>query len=127
MGRQHPEVAAAQPGPEDVEPLETPVTEEFRVGAFGIGWDTGQQSIVLEIHAITEMIRWRSRTSVTTRQRVPTVFRVWLSPDVARAFARRSTSLVAAGRPPCPFCHLPLDPDGHTFARGRTGTVADRG
>lgn len=54
VGRQNPDIAAGQPGPEDVEPLETPVTEEFRVGAFGIGWDTGQQQIVLEIHATTD-------------------------------------------------------------------------
>lgn len=117
VGRQHPDVAAAQPGPEDVEPLETPVTEEFRVGAFGIGWDTGQQSIVLEIHAITEDDSVEIPDICDDEAEGPDCLRVWLSPDVARAFARRSTSLVAAGRPPCPFCHLPLDPDGHICPR----------
>ena len=37
--------------------------------------------------------------------------------SVARAFARRCTRLVQAGRPPCPFCGGPLDPTGHICPR----------
>ncbi len=43
--------------------------------------------------------------------------RVALSPAQARVFARRAAPLVAAGRPPCPFCGNPLDPDGHICPR----------
>ena len=43
--------------------------------------------------------------------------RVTLTPAQARAFARRSNALVAAGRPPCPFCGNPLDPTGHICPR----------
>ncbi|MHB8593573.1 MAG: DUF3090 family protein, partial [Acidimicrobiales bacterium] len=35
----------------------------------------------------------------------------------AAAFAIRATSLVEAGRPPCPLCGLPLDPSGHQCPR----------
>ena len=37
--------------------------------------------------------------------------------DQARAFARRAAGVVAAGRPPCPFCGGPLDPEGHICPR----------
>lgn len=104
------------PATTDLDPLETPLTEAFRVGAFGIGWDTTEGRVVLEIHAVTD-----------DDEEIPDIgddgdvgpdcLRVWLTPGAARAFAARSTSLVAAGRPPCPFCHLPLDPDGHICPR----------
>ena len=40
-----------------------------------------------------------------------------LRPDAAASFVRRARTLVAAGRPPCPFCLQPLDPDGHVCPR----------
>jgi uncharacterized repeat protein (TIGR03847 family) len=45
------------------------------------------------------------------------VLRVRLSPAETRAFVARALRLVAAGRPPCPFCGLPLDPAGHVCPR----------
>ena len=33
------------------------------------------------------------------------------------AFIGHARALVAAGRPPCRFCGLPLDPDGHACPR----------
>ena len=35
----------------------------------------------------------------------------------ARAFVKRAQRVVAAGRPPCPLCGLPLDPEGHICVR----------
>jgi uncharacterized repeat protein (TIGR03847 family) len=31
----------------------------------------------------------------------------------ARAFAKRTREVVGAGRPACPLCGYPVDPDGH--------------
>ncbi len=45
------------------------------------------------------------------------ILRVSLSGAAARAFAKRALAVVAAGRPPCPFCGNPLDPDGHICPR----------
>jgi uncharacterized repeat protein (TIGR03847 family) len=42
---------------------------------------------------------------------------VKLDPGYARAFAQRAQRVVSAGRPPCPFCGGPLDPDGHLCPR----------
>ena len=35
----------------------------------------------------------------------------------ARSFAKRALDVVSAGRPPCPLCSLPLDPEGHVCPR----------
>ena len=43
--------------------------------------------------------------------------RVSLPPAQARAFARRCETIVNAGRPACPFCGGPVDPDGHICPR----------
>ena len=47
----------------------------------------------------------------------PGVLRVRITPSAARAFAQRALNLVAAGRPPCPLCGLPLDANGHVCPR----------
>jgi uncharacterized repeat protein (TIGR03847 family) len=47
----------------------------------------------------------------------PDVLRVRLNPAAAKAFAKRAARVVAAGRPPCPFCGQPLDPEGHVCPR----------
>ena len=53
------------------------------------------------------------------------VLRVRLTGAAARAFTKRALAVVAAGRPPCPFCNSPLDPRA-TSARAPTATAADR-
>jgi uncharacterized repeat protein (TIGR03847 family) len=45
------------------------------------------------------------------------VLRVSLTGAAARAFTKRALAVVAAGRPPCPFCNNPLDPSGHICPR----------
>jgi uncharacterized repeat protein (TIGR03847 family) len=47
----------------------------------------------------------------------PDVLRVRLTPDTARSFAERAARIVASGRPPCPLCGQPLDPQGHICPR----------
>ena len=45
------------------------------------------------------------------------VFVVKITAAYARDFVARANALVSAGRPPCPFCLQPLDPDGHICPR----------
>jgi len=47
----------------------------------------------------------------------PDTLRVRISPSAALAFAARAERVVAAGRPPCALCGLPLDPNGHVCPR----------
>jgi uncharacterized repeat protein (TIGR03847 family) len=43
----------------------------------------------------------------------PANARFHLTRDQAVAFIRRTTELVASGRPACPLCGRPIDPEGH--------------
>jgi uncharacterized repeat protein (TIGR03847 family) len=98
----------------DTDPLELPIVEEFRVGALALGWDETAEEIVVEAHAMGD-------------DEVPDIgdddgsgadtVRIWLNPVDARAFAQRARSVVLAGRPSCPFCGQPLDPEGHICPR----------
>ena len=58
----------------------------------------------------------------------PDALRVLIEPRRARAFIERARRVVAAGRPPCPLCGLPLDPAGHVCPRQngyhRSGTLS---
>ena len=47
----------------------------------------------------------------------PDLIRVRMEAGEARAFADRADQVVAAGRPPCPLCGEPLDPQGHICPR----------
>ncbi|MEE9285234.1 MAG: DUF3090 family protein [Dehalococcoidia bacterium] len=38
---------------------------------------------------------------------------VWVDRDQAERMADEALEIVAAGRPICPLCHGPIDPDGH--------------
>jgi uncharacterized repeat protein (TIGR03847 family) len=98
--------APAPPGEPDAAPLESPVDEEFRVAAIALGWDPEREMVVLEAQA-----QGGSDTTdaLTDAPDGPDVLRVHVTPAAARAFVERARRVVAAGRPPCPLCGLPLD------------------
>lgn len=109
-----------EPSPEleDVGPLELPIEEDFRVGTMAIAWDADASLVVVEAHAVTTEGEERGAEPLdddTTEG--PDVLRVHIGPALARAFVARAARLVAAGRPPCPLCGLPLDPEGHVCPR----------
>ena len=99
---------------EDVAPLDTPVEEEFRVGAIALGFDANTAVVVVEAQAQTD---GEAAALDDDSDDGPDTVRVRMSPAVARAFAARAGRVVAAGRPPCPLCGLPLDPGGHICPR----------
>jgi uncharacterized repeat protein (TIGR03847 family) len=100
----------------DLDPLAVPLEEEFRVGTMGLGWDAETRSIVVELLAVTEEEVDESVVLDDTEEG-PDALRVFLSPVQARAFAERAERVVSAGRPPCPLCAEPLDPEGHVCVR----------
>jgi uncharacterized repeat protein (TIGR03847 family) len=95
---------------EDMAPLETPLDEEFRVGTLALAWDGGERLVVIEAQELVEEGEEESATE-------PDMLRLRLAPGMARAFVQRALRVVAAGRPPCPLCGLPLDPEGHVCPR----------
>ena len=107
---------AGEVGAVDLAPLDLPIFEEFRVGAMALGWDEATAKVVIEAHAVAEDGGEVPEIADDDVDGVDTL-RVWLAPDQARGFAERTRAVVAAGRPPCPFCNQPLDPQGHICPR----------
>jgi uncharacterized repeat protein (TIGR03847 family) len=101
---------------EDLSPLITPVDAEFRVGTMGLGWDSEAQTVVVELLAVSET-EFDASVVLDDTEEGPDAVRVFLTPESAREFATRSNRVISAGRPPCPLCDEPLDPEGHICAR----------
>jgi uncharacterized repeat protein (TIGR03847 family) len=110
---------------EDNGPLDTPIEEEFRVGTMSLAWDGDAQRVVIECFAEgtptddeeAEAAEATDAEIVDEDADPGAVLRVILSGATARVFAKRALAVVAAGRPPCPFCAGPLDPEGHICPR----------
>jgi uncharacterized repeat protein (TIGR03847 family) len=98
---------------EDTAPLDAPVEEEFRVGTMGLAWD-GE---VVVVEALAPSADEDEVEPLSDSEDGPDALRVRLSAEMARAFVLRAQRVVAAGRPPCPLCALPLDPEGHVCPR----------
>lgn len=112
--------ALAPASAEDNNPLETPIEEEFRVGTMSLAWDSGESKVVIECFAVDSSGQPAENAEElpdSAEEATGAVMRVSLSPGLARAFAKRALAVVAAGRPPCPFCAGPLDPQGHICPR----------
>jgi uncharacterized repeat protein (TIGR03847 family) len=107
--------AAAPAALKDDGPLDLPLTEDFRVGAIALAWDSDGDKVVIEAQEESDEPVEPLADEVPADG--PAVLRVRLTPAAARAFAERALSLVAAGRPPCPLCGLPLDTSGHICPR----------
>jgi uncharacterized repeat protein (TIGR03847 family) len=105
----------------DRAPLEEPLVETFRVGTMAIVWDGDDESVVVEAREIAEDEEEDSEETEEAVADEPDedsdLMRVHLEPSKALAFAAQALEVVAAGRPPCPFCGQPLNPEGHICVR----------
>ncbi|CAM5242641.1 DUF3090 domain-containing protein [Streptomyces coeruleorubidus] len=108
----------------DTAPLDTPIEEEFRVGTMALAWDGEEQLMIVEAQALVELDADTEEDLAEAEERLlqdeengPPMLRVRLTGAQARAFAKRALDIVNAGRPPCPLCSLPLDPEGHVCPR----------
>jgi uncharacterized repeat protein (TIGR03847 family) len=98
---------------EDVAPLDQPIDEEFRVGALALGFEVDDSVVVIEAQAQGE----ETAEIGDDADDGPDTLRVRINPQAALSFVTRAERVVAAGRPPCPLCGLPLDPSGHVCPR----------
>ena len=101
---------------EDTAPLDAPVEEEFRVSTMGLAWDGEDSRVVVEALAPTDDEEAEVEP-LSDREDGPDTLRVRITAEAAQAFITRAQRVVAAGRPPCPLCSLPLDPEGHICPR----------
>ena len=102
----------------DAGPLDEPLNEAFRAGSLTLGWDGGAERILVEARA-----EGPDGESVDPDEDDdededgPDLLRVRLTAAAARSFVDRAVRVVASGRPPCPLCGQPLDPQGHLCPR----------
>jgi uncharacterized repeat protein (TIGR03847 family) len=102
----------------DSAPLDLPLEQEFRVGTMALAWDGVDERLVVEAQAVVEDAEGEEEAVFDDEdENGPDMLRVRLTGPMARVFAKRALDLVAAGRRPCPFCNLPLDPEGHLCPR----------
>lgn len=124
-------LAAIDAGPAglvDERPLEHPLHEEFRVGTMVIAWDEDVDRLIIEARSMT-FDAGAGESAVRDDDDLdeddipddapigPDVLRVRLTPYMAQQFAHRANSVVAGGRPVCPYCGEALDPTGHFCRR----------
>jgi uncharacterized repeat protein (TIGR03847 family) len=88
--------------------LEEPVLAEWPVGSLRIDYDGDLDEVVLIAEEVLEVDE-EGEPAVTGG-----MARLAATREQVAALAKRSAVLIAAGRPPCPLCGYPLDPEGHT-------------
>ena len=99
--------------------LDFPITEDFRVGVIGISWDQERQRIQIEAQAIGDesMTELLTDDEAVLIEDAPDLLSITLRISQARTFCNHADAVVAAGRQPCPFCGLPVNPEGHLCPR----------
>jgi uncharacterized repeat protein (TIGR03847 family) len=93
-----------EPAAADMHLLE-PVVPEWIVGSLGVTYDEDADRVVVVAEELVE------------EGDDPAEARLRATRAQVAAFTRHGTALVAAGRPPCPLCGAPLDPEGHLCVR----------
>lgn len=92
--------------PKDDAPLESPIDAEFQIGAMSLAWDEATQLICIQLFELED-----------DEDAEGEVVEINITPAMAAAFSLRSKAVVNAGRLPCPFCGIPIDPRGHLCPR----------
>ncbi len=91
--------------------LTPPFEPEFKVGQMGLGYDSDQDMVVIVAQALQAEDE-AEEDAVTAR--------FWITRGQAKAMADSALEIVAQGRPTCPLCGRPINPDGH-FCPKRNG------
>ena len=85
-------------------PFVEPMDAAFALGSVGLAYDRRDDHLVLQLEEITP-----DDEPDFDASRV----RIRISRAQAVAFCEHADQLVRAGRPPCAFCGLPVNRDGH--------------
>jgi uncharacterized repeat protein (TIGR03847 family) len=91
--------------PTDLDLVE-PVVAEWVVGALGVTYDESSDRVLLQAE---EMVEEEDDDGASAR--------FFATREQVAGLAARGAEVVAAGRPPCPLCGQPLDPEGHVCVR----------
>ena len=87
--------------------LDSPVESLFEIGAISLFWDDAMKMVCCELYELKDDEEESEGESLA----------IYLSLGLAQAFCSRSKAVINAGRLPCPFCAIPIDPRGHLCPR----------
>ena len=108
-------------GVQDDQPLEYPISEDFTAGVIAISWDQEEQRLNIEIQALQEreedLSELLSDDEALQIEDAPELLQMVIRIHQSRSFCERALLVIAAGRPACPFCGIPVDPSGHLCPR----------
>ena len=94
--------------------LVEPVDEAFVLGPIGLGYDRSTDRLVVQLE---EFRIGEDDETDDTDTDTDGHIRLYVTRGQAASFCERAEQVVAAGRPDCPWCGLPIDPDGHACPR----------
>lgn len=103
---------AARGGAELIEPLEV----AWDVGSLAVGYDESQDRVVVEASELIEAEE-AEEEAAPEREVEPAMARFRITRAQAAAFVERANELMKGGRPTCPVCSRPMDPEGHVCPR----------
>ncbi len=95
--------AGAEPTPAASFPEKPDI--DFKIGRLGIGYDEEQRMVILFAYELGE------------ENDASPAFSCRVSAGQCRTLAERAEKVISAGRPICPLCGGPIDPDGHLCPR----------
>ena len=107
------------------EELREPTVPLFRARLIGLGFDPERERVLIELRERAEDEEGGEGEQPEAPPPSPTmeedeegyVARIFATRSQVRAMAARGAAAVAAGRPPCPLCDMPMDPSGHRCPR----------
>jgi uncharacterized repeat protein (TIGR03847 family) len=94
-----------------------PVQELWTVGPIGVAYDEPDDRIVVVLEELVAEEPEPEDDAVEEDDDDGDTVRVRLNRAQVSSFVQHSRELVAAGRPACRFCGLPVDPAGHPCPR----------
>lgn len=111
----------ARAEPVEIEIEAAPDDDEDEVRSAAVGGTSGEDEPEGEVSE-TELDASLAASIIAAFEQIdedegPDVLRVRVTAEAARSFVARAARVVAAGRPPCPMCGQPLDPQGHLCPR----------
>ena len=84
--------------------ISPPVEPVFRAGEIGLGYDKDRDLVIIVTREI--LLEGDDPEEAAT-------VRFWCTRSQARAMARWSQEVIQRGRPICPQCGQPMEPEGH--------------
>lgn len=84
----------------------------FRARLIGIGYDPERHLVLIELREQAD-----DDTPAPIEESEGHVARLYATRVQVRVMARDGVASVEAGRPRCPLCDFPMDPDGHVCPR----------